>query len=428
MSTGRLYELTLSSWPDGRCEPCVRWRCLPLQRTRKIGSATARSLPTPNEDCIHFRGFFWELYAARDCFLKAGTDTDPYVQYATTLNRVPWFEQVRAYRNHLHQSTYVLEAMIQDGAMKSLQLQPLSSATETGQHGPSGEALGVLHFYLSNMHAFLKGAPAKRPSREVQRPSHVRSRPPAFGPHVHCVGVSRSGHSAATRHAWAALCSARNRRWCASRIASIAGSRASGLGGPRPPGAVSCGARRFVAFSGGHRMTVANTAQLTILFGLCAVAAALPVGAQQHSDSADSGTALALAFAQTGPVGLRGYVANAGTFLYETGKVENVSAKTISAVTFGVIVADPNNPTARTVLRSSAEVSLPPGATQNVNVRLLPGSQLEELKRSVSPTPTVTLGILAVQWADGTRWVFDLPDGARDFSLGTGRIVAADQR
>jgi hypothetical protein len=179
----------------------------------------------------------------------------------------------------------------------------------------------------------------------------------------------------------------------------------------------------------GTRMTGANMARLTILLCLCAVAAERPVGAQQHSDSADSGTALGLAFAQTGPVGLRGYQANAGTFLYETGKVENVSAKSISALTFGVIVADPNNPTARTILRSSAAVLLPPGATQDVKVRLLPASQLEDFEGAVSPgRPTVTLGVLVVQWADGTQWVFDLPDGASDFSLGTGRIVAADQR
>jgi hypothetical protein len=176
-------------------------------------------------------------------------------------------------------------------------------------------------------------------------------------------------------------------------------------------------------------MALRNTTRLLmILAWLCVVAAECPIGAQQHPDQ-DS-TALRLAYAQNdAPVALRGYLASAGTFLYETAKVENISAKPISAVTFGVLVADPNNRQTPNFLRSSVtDVSLLPGERQDVTVRLLPASQLEDLKRSLSRTPKVTLGVLGVEWADGTKWVFLLPDDAIDFSIGTGLIVsAADQ-
>jgi hypothetical protein len=166
-----------------------------------------------------------------------------------------------------------------------------------------------------------------------------------------------------------------------------------------------------------------------ILLWLCVVAAEHPIGAQQYPDQ-DS-TTLGLAHGQNdAPIALRGYLARAGTFLYETAKVENISAKPISAVTFGVLVADPTNRHTRNFLQSSvADVSLRPGQRQdNVPVRLLPSSQLDDLKRSLARTPKVTLGVLGVEWADGTKWVFRLPDDAIDFSMGTGLIVsAADQ-
>ena len=163
---------------------------------------------------------------------------------------------------------------------------------------------------------------------------------------------------------------------------------------------------------------------LMIALGLSAVAAG-SVGAQPQPNS--DGTSLGIATSQTGaPVGLRGYLASAGTFLYETAKVENMSAKPISAVTFGVLVADPSNRQTRNFLRSSmVDVSLLPGQRQDVTVRLLPASQLEDLKRSLSRTPKVTLGVLVVEWTDGTKWVFRLPDDAVDFSIGTGLIVSA---
>jgi hypothetical protein len=174
-------------------------------------------------------------------------------------------------------------------------------------------------------------------------------------------------------------------------------------------------------------MTANILTRLILLVGLCGVQTERQLGAQQASDS-DS-TTLGLAYAQNdAPVALRGYLANAGTFLYETAKVENVSAKPIAAITFGVLVADPGNRQTPTLLRSPVvDVSLLPGKRQDVKVGLLPASQLEDLKRSISKTPKITLGVLAVEWADGTRWVFFLPDRDVDFSTGTGRIVPMDQ-
>jgi hypothetical protein len=163
-----------------------------------------------------------------------------------------------------------------------------------------------------------------------------------------------------------------------------------------------------------------------LLACLCLVAVERPIGAQQASDSISLGLAQSQ---DNAPVALRGYLASAGTFLYETAKVENLSAKPISAVTFAVLVADPSHRQTPNLLRSSvADVTLLPGRTQDVPVRLLPPSQLEDLKRSVSRNPKITLGIVAVEWADGTKWVFRLPDDAIDFSTGSGLTVpAADQ-
>ncbi len=177
-------------------------------------------------------------------------------------------------------------------------------------------------------------------------------------------------------------------------------------------------------------MALRNTTRLLmILAWFCVVVAERPIGAQQHSDQ-DS-TTLGLAHDQTdAPVALRGYLASAGTFLYETAKVENISAKPISVVTFGVLVADPANRHTRNFLQSSvADVSLRPGQRRDdVPVRLLSSSQLEDLKHSLSRTPKVTLGVIGIEWTDGTKWVFRLPDDAIDFSIGTGLIVsAADQ-
>jgi hypothetical protein len=64
---------------------------------------------------------------------------------------------------------------------------------------------------------------------------------------------------------------------------------------------------------------------------------------------------------------------------------------------------------------------------QDVSVRLLSAPELEELQKAFSSTPKVTIGVLSVEWSDGTAWAFDLPDGATDFSTGNGRIVAAQR-
>jgi hypothetical protein len=165
-----------------------------------------------------------------------------------------------------------------------------------------------------------------------------------------------------------------------------------------------------------------------LMFALCFWAvAASSVGAQQPNSD---GVSLGIATSQTGaPVGLRGHLASAGTFLYDTAKVENLSPKPILAVTFGVLIADPSGKSPFTLLRAHAvSLSLAPGEQRDVNVGLLPASRLEDLKRSLSSTPTVTIGVLSVEWEDGTKWVFDLPDAATDFSTGTGRLVQATQR
>jgi hypothetical protein len=173
-----------------------------------------------------------------------------------------------------------------------------------------------------------------------------------------------------------------------------------------------------------RKFAVVMLGLLTTCFTALVVASSAPTDTVQTLD------ALGLAFNQDGaPVALRGYLASQGSFLYETAKVENLSAKPISALSFAVLVADPSHRQTTKLLRSSvADVTLLPGKTQDVPVRLLPASQLEDLKQSVSRNPKVTLGVMAVEWADGTKWVFRLPDDAIDFSTGSGLTVpAADQ-
>ena len=144
---------------------------------------------------------------------------------------------------------------------------------------------------------------------------------------------------------------------------------------------------------------------------------------QQHND----GVALGIATYQTTcPVALRGYLATAGTFLYQSAKVENRSDKPIAQLTFGVLVADATGSQPATLLRSAVDVSLQPDVTQDANVNLLRPVQLEELSRAMSGTPTVTLGVIALRWTDGTKWVVELPEGAKDFSSGTGHIIAQE--
>jgi len=69
---------------------------------------------------------------------------------------------------------------------------------------------------------------------------------------------------------------------------------------------------------------------------------ALVVASSAPTDTVQTLDALGLAFNQDGaPIALRGYLASQGSFLYETAKVENLSAKPISALSFAVLVADP---------------------------------------------------------------------------------------
>ena len=165
-----------------------------------------------------------------------------------------------------------------------------------------------------------------------------------------------------------------------------------------------------------------------LMCALCfwAVASGSVSAQQQESE----GVSLGIATSQTGaPVGLRGYLASAGAFLYETATVQSLSERPISALTFGVLVVDTSNLQTRTLLRSaSVATSIQPGQKQDVNVGLLPVSQLEDLRGSLSATPMVTLGVIAVEWADGTRWVFDLPEDATDFASGAGRIIQPNRQ
>jgi len=120
------------------------------------------------------------------------------------------------------------------------------------------------------------------------------------------------------------------------------------------------------------------------------------------------------------PVLLRGYTANAANFLYEAVKIQNASDETVTAISFGVIVADPAQPQEGwSMVRTwPVPVALPAGASQHLQINLLPPSQLKELVRTFTRSPKITLGVLDVQWEDGSKWQFDVPSGSLDFSAG----------
>jgi len=139
---------------------------------------------------------------------------------------------------------------------------------------------------------------------------------------------------------------------------------------------------------------------------------------------------LGLATYQVGsPVGLRGYLASVGSFLYQSARVENLSPSPLAAVTFGVLITNADRSHV-TMMTSVAEgLALQPGRVADVDVRLLPFEQLDRLRLSLRPEQrsslTVTLGVVAVKWSDGSRWEVKLHDDARDFSRGAGVVTPA---
>jgi hypothetical protein len=138
------------------------------------------------------------------------------------------------------------------------------------------------------------------------------------------------------------------------------------------------------------------------------------------------GWALDLALTQPdAPVLLRGYTANAGTFLYEAVKVQNASDMVVTAISFGVIVADSAEPQEGwSMVRTwPLPVALPARATRQLQANLLPPSQLTKIVRTFTGSPKITLGILDVQWEDGSKWQFDVPSGSLDFSAGHGSLL-----
>ncbi len=104
------------------------------------------------------------------------------------------------------------------------------------------------------------------------------------------------------------------------------------------------------------------------------------------------------------PAALRGYTANASTFLYESATVMNVSPQAIKTVTFGVLLADPAA-SSRSLLRGGpVTVDLGPGDIKVVKVGLLTPGELDSFRRKSQAIPKVTLGLLGVTWDDGSSW------------------------
>ncbi len=147
----------------------------------------------------------------------------------------------------------------------------------------------------------------------------------------------------------------------------------------------------------------------------------------QQPETQDKTLPLNLAYAQDGaPLHLRGYLANAGSYFYETATVENISGRDVSAVTFGVTLIDQDERGVRVLLRTDPiPVSLASGQTETVNVHLLSVKQFETFYQMFKK-PQAMLGVLRVEWVDGTNWRADLPADADDFA-NTGKVAEVSE-
>ncbi len=134
-----------------------------------------------------------------------------------------------------------------------------------------------------------------------------------------------------------------------------------------------------------------------------------------------TGPALGLATYQAGaPVALRGYLASVGEHLYKSARAENLSPQPIAELTFGVLITNADRSHVTMMTSTVRNLALTPGRTEDVAVGLLSLNELQQLQRRLRPgqpsSLTVTLGVLAATWADGSRWEARLPDDAVDFS------------
>lgn len=137
---------------------------------------------------------------------------------------------------------------------------------------------------------------------------------------------------------------------------------------------------------------------------------ALLLGTQLLAQS--TSIALSIATGQTGPIQILS-AASSQKYLMDKVKIRNRSGKEVSLVTFGIslnhgaLEARPDS--ALPLLGKDQPIRAEADETFTIDsVGILASEVVELARRSGFQRPTATLGVVRVEFADGSRWTYDL--------------------
>jgi hypothetical protein len=115
-------------------------------------------------------------------------------------------------------------------------------------------------------------------------------------------------------------------------------------------------------------------------------------------------------------------------FLYQKAEVRNVSDRTVSSVTFGVLLheTDPNQSEPIIAVSQQVPTDIKPGQVRSVNVLGLRTKEAQEKASQLkSNTVVAEFGVLGVQFDDGGSWTFDLE---KNRTLSSSPITTSNRR
>src|SRR6266536_3232134 len=145
-----------------------------------------------------------------------------------------------------------------------------------------------------------------------------------------------------------------------------------------------------------------------------------------------TGITMGYSYQQPGsPVVIEGTSAT-NEFFFADVRLSNVSEKPLSSVTFVAIIEAPEEAQPRIpveiVRGRSFPASLAPAASIDVEIGLLPVERALEIKDRFGRHTQAVLGIVAVEFADHTRWAAQLKPGATSFGTALATQAAARVR